>query len=106
MNGSSLGVPDLSNNKVGMELKAMLFALPHHVKRVISAEGKENRLIMNYHLDKPVKIRVYRFLVDALHGKYEYGWTEHSIVKLSDKCFFNSEGQSKPYWSIVDYKIL
>jgi len=41
VNSSSLGVPD--NNKAGLELRAKLLALPHHVKRVISAEGKENR---------------------------------------------------------------
>ena len=89
MNGHKSDVPDLTANEVGTRLRAELSALPHTTK--------DNEIC----LETPAHIKTLSFLIDK--GMV---WTEHTVRQVAYNCFVNTTGQGKPFWTVVDYKLL
>ena len=89
MNGAKSDVTNLTTNEIGNRLRAELSALPH--------ADKDNEI----HLATPAHIKVLSFLIDK-----GFVWTGHIVRQVAYNCFVNSRNGGKPFWTVVDYKIL
>ena len=89
MNGAKSDVPNLTTNEGGARLRNELSALPH--------TDKDNEI----HLATPAHIKTLSFLIDK-----GFIWTEHTVRQVAYNCFLSATGTGRPFWTVVDYKLL